>query len=493
MTNSHYCNTSQGTCQDTEPSPNLTINQLPDEVLLEIFDSYRHGINPYDYQWRQKHAWINLAHVCRKWRAVMFASYSRLDLGVSVGPKKPGYIKTILSGPLPIFVDYQSVYADVTGSALWRLRAALHHHPNRVRKIAFEGIKANLDKFFKLTNCTFPVLEDLSIQFRGPYDQKIPDTFLGGPDLSDSHLRHLGLFGVSLPSIFRFLLSATALTDLTLHFDDSPRGPSTDTALLACLKGMSCLRSLQLAFLSSSLLDTPSQPSTPKDIVTLSKLTFFRYIGHDTLFLDALVAGLSAPALRDVDIHQCARIWPPMVVHLPRFINEIEEHYRVVHVIIQTWVFHLSLLVQLGYIRHWMPGVKFGTISIRPPESIMRISSALSTRLATAEELHVTFEGASTDVWENLIPWRRFLQQFPCVKVLRTEGENNYCIARILLQGHEVPDDDVAFLPALEEIELEEIQEDSSSSQCEPELAALDAFISARQQAGCPVEVFFRN
>jgi hypothetical protein len=117
----------------------------------------------------------------------MIASYSRLDLGVSVGPKKSVHIKTILSGPFPIFVDYRGVYGDITGSALWRLRAALHHHSDRVRKIAFEGTKANLDKFFKLTNCAFLMLDDLSLRFRDPYETEISDTFLRGPDLPELH------------------------------------------------------------------------------------------------------------------------------------------------------------------------------------------------------------------------------------------------------------------------------------------------------------------
>ncbi|KAH9994205.1 hypothetical protein BJV77DRAFT_317035 [Russula vinacea] len=80
------------TSHDTEQS---TINHLPDEVLLEIFDFHRQGTHPYHHQWRTSYVWINLAQVCRKWRAVMFASYSRLDLGVTVGPKRPIHIKSI--------------------------------------------------------------------------------------------------------------------------------------------------------------------------------------------------------------------------------------------------------------------------------------------------------------------------------------------------------------------------------------------------------------
>jgi hypothetical protein len=57
----------QGTCQDTERSPNLTsltTNRLPDEVLLEEFDSYRQSIVIFDRPWRREYAWFNLAHVC---------------------------------------------------------------------------------------------------------------------------------------------------------------------------------------------------------------------------------------------------------------------------------------------------------------------------------------------------------------------------------------------------------------------------------------------
>ena len=57
----------------------------------------------------------------------------------------------------------------------------------------------------------------------------------------------------------------------------------------------------------------------------------------------------------------------------------------------------------------------------------MRMSGALSTRLTTVEVLKVTFDKTTmadtTRVKEIL--WRRFYQQFPSVKVLRTEGANN--------------------------------------------------------------------
>jgi hypothetical protein len=103
------------------------------------------------------------------------------------------------------------------------------------------------------------------------------------------------------------------------------------------------------------------------------------------------------------------------------------------------------------------------------------------------EELRVTKIAA-----EDYTLWRRFYQQFPSVKALRTEDTNNYCIARTLLQDHEEPDDGLTFLPALEEIELGKNPSSTHESQYGTELAAFQPFVTARQQAGRPVKVFFR-
>jgi hypothetical protein len=445
---------------------NSTINRLPDDVLLEIFDFYRQGINPY-YLWKKKLVWLILTHVCREWRAVIFASSFRLDLDMTVGPETLDIkIKMILSGSLPILINYKNL-DGITESALWRLRAALKHH-NRVRQIALDGSRGKasawFDEFFKETsNSHFPVLESLLLRPHQQYD------------------------GVSLASVSGILMSATALTDLSLRVDTA-FGPSPETSLLACLQGTTCLRSLDLS-ISHIFFEYPLQPSTPEYIISLSKLTRFRYDGH-CVFLSALVAGLSAPSAQDVDISFADPIRLP-IVHLPRFINEIKEHYRAVHVTFRQWLFHVSLLTQSEYIGHYKLRFNLGRILWHNPESVTLSSGAFSTRLATVEELRVTFD--RTVVWVDYFPWREFLQHFPCVKALRTEGASSSCIASILPQDHEGPGDDLAFLPALEEIELDKKPSVNRESQLEPELAAFQPFVSARQQAGHPVKVFFRQ
>ncbi|KAH9996109.1 hypothetical protein BJV77DRAFT_960841 [Russula vinacea] len=378
-----------GTCEDTGLSSNSTIHHLPSEVLLEVFDSYRRGIHPhsYDYKWREQFGWFNLAHVCRKWRAVMFASAYRLDLSIFVGPKKPGHIERILLGPFLILLDYKRMFEDITLCALWRMHSALEYH-DRVREISFGGTSDWFDEFFGATNCPFPELESLVLVWirRGNGD---------------------------------------------------PRYISWGTRLIGSASS------------TTYPLDSPSHPPTPKDIIPLPKLTRFSYVGP-SIFLDALVAGLSAPSLRGVNIKFVDAIWPP-IVHLPAFLE-------------------LDLCLSLQ-------------TNLNPSATAIRVSNWACQCGGTP----VTFD---TTADEDDIPWRKFYHQFPSVKMLRTEGAKSiYCIARTLHQNHEEPDN-LTFFPALEEIDLG--KKPFYNSRRRPQLAAFEPFVSARQQAGRPVKVFFR-
>jgi hypothetical protein len=123
----------------------------------------------------------------------MFASSSRLDLGISVRLQKLGDIKTVLSDPLPIFIKFRITHTKTTGGDNMRMRAALKQYRARVREIFFVGESAGFDKYFKkfsqVTGCNFPVLESLSMDFRYRDTPKLINTFIGGPDLSNLLLR----------------------------------------------------------------------------------------------------------------------------------------------------------------------------------------------------------------------------------------------------------------------------------------------------------------
>ena len=63
----------------------MSINMLPDDVLLEVFDFYVDqtlgGDGDEDINEKKEiEAWQPLVHVCRRWRSVVFGSPRRLNL-----------------------------------------------------------------------------------------------------------------------------------------------------------------------------------------------------------------------------------------------------------------------------------------------------------------------------------------------------------------------------------------------------------------------------
>jgi hypothetical protein len=80
-----------------------TIAMFPDDVWLDIFDSCL--INKYDYQpWK----WVELVHVCRRWRQIIFASPRRLHLQLGCTRKmRTPFRKHLDFWPaFPIFINY---------------------------------------------------------------------------------------------------------------------------------------------------------------------------------------------------------------------------------------------------------------------------------------------------------------------------------------------------------------------------------------------------
>jgi F-box-like len=68
----------------------VTIESLPDEVLLEVFDFFL--LIPIDEEEEGDlgpQGWLKLVHVCRRWRCVVFDAPLRLDLKVYCTPNTP--------------------------------------------------------------------------------------------------------------------------------------------------------------------------------------------------------------------------------------------------------------------------------------------------------------------------------------------------------------------------------------------------------------------
>ena len=148
------------------------------------------------------------------------------------------------------------------------------------------------------------------------------------------------------------------------------------------------------------------------------------------------------------------------------------------------------MLTHSEYVSQCQPRFNLGPFWKNYADSMIQINDTLFTRLSTIEELRVTFDKTDVSDW-YFLPWRRFLLQLPSVKALRTEGQNNYRVGRALFQDLERPEDFLALFPALEEIELGKDELRTQESQRRDQLAIFEPFVSARQQAGRRVKVFF--
>jgi F-box-like len=105
----------------------MTIDVLPDVVLLEMFDYYANQVREEDSPDVTVESWRRLVHVCRNWRSVVSGSPRRLNLRLLCAPETP-VRKTLAVWPyLPIFIQ-QRQYGLPGGGDSDNIVAALEHN-----------------------------------------------------------------------------------------------------------------------------------------------------------------------------------------------------------------------------------------------------------------------------------------------------------------------------------------------------------------------------
>ncbi|KAI0288907.1 hypothetical protein BC826DRAFT_651102 [Russula brevipes] len=283
----------------------LTIDILPDEVLLEIFDIYM------DYD--NVHRWPTLVHVCRRWRSVVFASTRRLNLRLRCTYKTP-VGKTLDVWPaLPIVIeDNRGRLSRVKGAS--NIIAALGH-PDRVCRIHLNTIPNSVFKRFAAAmKDPFPALTDLWLNA----DSKmvvLPDLFLGG---SAPRLKSLWLFGISFPAIPNLLLSSSDLVQLCLsHIPHA--GYISPEAMATGLSALTRLTMLKIRFVSPR--SRPDQPSPPPSTRTvLPALKNFEFEGVSE-YLENLISHIDAPLLSYLNI----QFFNQLIFNTPRLCSFIRH------------------------------------------------------------------------------------------------------------------------------------------------------------------------
>jgi F-box-like len=465
----------------------ITIDVLPDDVLLTIFDFYVVRYQDLDLDEvtfsgedtkKRIDSWQSLVHVCRQWRGLVFASPRRLDLQLYHDSTRSTRRTLDVWPALPLLIknDLFGTSADTMDNLIAELE-----HSDRIRQITLYLDAWQIEKFWTAMQVPFPELDSLYLSYGGvSFTPVLPDSFLGG---SAPHLRFLALTWISFPGLPKLLLSATHLVHLWLvnlpHSGYiSPEAMATYLSMLTSLEEFQ----LELASLRSSP-DLEHRPSPPPTRSILPALMTFRYKGVNE-YLEELVARIDTPRLSQLSAV---------------FFNDIDfETPELIRFVSRSSTFKASNKAKVSF------GCQFALVKLQPQgsnvqyfevgilcrerdwqlSSLARICTTSLSLLSTTENLFI-YEPLNSQLdWKDDVEnfeWLGFLHPFTAVKDLYISKQVAPRIAPALQEM--TGGGTIEMLSTLQNLYLEGFQ----SSEFVEE--GIERFISARQLTNRPVAI----
>ena len=461
---------------------------LPDDVLLEIFDIYvDEDSNAYvEYPLSEERLvkeWITLAHVCRRWRSVVFQSPRRLNLQVLCTHKTPAADIVDIWPPLPLFIYY--TYQKYT-SGVDNIIAALEHN-DRVSQIKLMHLPSSQFEYvmnLEAMQKPFPELTRLALGGFEADGPKLPDSFLGG---TAPRLRLLDLWGISFPGLPKLLLSATHLVYLHLYYI-SHSGYIPPETMVASLSALTSLEVFTLHFLyrrPRPVLESRRPPPPPVTRSILPSLTRLEFKGVSE-YLEEILARIDSPRLNGLSI----TFFNQIIFDTPQlfqFVSQIptlealekgyiEFYSKAVFVGFTTqtstsdW-YELSMRIQCTTPEWQLSSLEQVCISSLPPVS-------------TLEDLYIVEDSYPRLLWQDDIENMQYLEllhSFAAVKNLYLSKEFVPRVAAALqeLVGGRTTE----VLPALGNMFFEEFQPSV------PLHEGIEKFVASRRLTGHPVAV----
>ena len=465
----------------------VSIDVLPDDVLLDIFDfcvdHYPSRLFIDAKKMKEIQAWQTLVHVCRRWRIVVFGSPLGLNLAL-VCTDKTARDTLDVWPPLPLAVWSEALYGTDSDFPTERVDniIAVLERSDRVFQISLTNIpNSSLETILAVAQKPFPELMHLLLSSHE--EPVIPESFLGG---SAPRLRSLWLDGILFLGLPKLLLSATHLVDLFL-LNIPHSGYISPEVMVTTLSTLTSLRILCLAFRSPQYLpDQEGRRQPPLNRSLLPVLTAFMFKGVSE-YLECLVVRIDTPQLNRLQI---------------TFFDQI--------------IFDTPQLMQFVIRTPWLKGFKEarvtfgdGTASVnlssvssptlpfeglnlkiscreldRQVSSLEQVCTSSFPPLPILEHLYIHKVPNSQPDWQDNVentPWLELLHLFPAVKNLYLCEEFAPRVVRALQELVGVSATEV--LPNLQNIFLEELQESG------PVREGIQKFIGARQVTSHPIAV----
>ncbi len=448
----------------------ISIDVLPDDVLLAIFDFY---VVPDKDSCGQIEVWQSLVHVCRRWRNVVFGSPRRLNLRLVCVPGQRTMEALDIWPALLLDIRDVSLKTSDEDNII-----ALLERNDRVCSIDLEYLRSSpCEKVWAAMQVPFPEMTYLSLRSRAETLPVIPDSFLGG---SAPRLKTVWLDGIPFPELPKLLSSAIHLSQLRLR-EIPHSGYFSPEVMVICLSTLTRLESLYLEFESPrSHPDREIRSLPPPKRFVLPALMYFRFRGVSE-YLEDIVTCIDTPKLKnfymtffnqvDFDNPQLAQFITRTPIFKAPDEARVQFHDGTVSVVLPSWT--------SGY------GKTLIEISSREPDqqlpSIAQICTSSLPPLSTVKNLYIEHHYSQlvweTDAVEN-IQWLELFLPFTGVKNLYLSEESALGIIRALreLVGSRTTE----VLPALQKIFVARHRLSRS---------IIRQFVAARELSGHPIAV----
>jgi len=465
----------------------MTIDILPDDVLVEIFDFYIIVDDRGSYA--PLNTWHALVHVCRRWRYLVFASPRRLNLRLVYHGHRP--ISEVLDTwpvlPITLISRLESSELPKSDQRRDNLVAALEsEHYNRISEIHIsETTSSHWERLAAAMKKPFPNLTylDVSLYFSRFSVLVLPDSFLGG---SAPRLRTLKLTGVRFPSMQKPLSSANGLVKLTL-LNIPDYGYISFDAMATALKVMTRLESLHLDFRSALSFPEPTNQHLPPPMrFVLPALTELIFRGVYP-YLEDLLARIDAPLLYRLRI---TFFKDPNfdVPELRRLVGHTEDFKAFDYAVVSVFNYSIMLDLKTEAVDH----LRWLAIEIACKEldlqvsSLAQLCSSSFSLISTLEELKIVeSDYLSSSHWKcdtDDTRWVELLDSFTAVKNLYLTDE----VARRVCGALRDPSRErvTEVLPSLRNVFV-----NGSRSSFEHIEEAMRPFVAARQLSGHPLAI----
>ena len=405
-----------------------TISKLSDEVLLEIFNFCRKNHNPLLLVW----PWHVLAHVCQRWREIVFASPHRLNLRIFCRNGSPVRENLCIWPAFPIVIKYR--YSDFEFRTRWPWRSqtrndedniiAALEHPDRVCSVELNGTGSQLEQVSTVMQVPFPVLTHLRLIHHLRDFQNaavLPPKFLGG---SAPCLQEITFVGIPFPSLPTLLLSASDLVKLRLE-NIPPTSYIAPDVMAACLVSSPRLEWFIIGFQFAN--PRPHRLyAPPLSRAILPSLTSFVFKGTSE-YLEELVSRIEGPQLSRIFTDYLNQLVDFQVAQFSKFIDRSVcpefTIFKHAHVVFSCdWVYFTTSR-HASHLRRDEDRDSAGAcVSCQGIDwqvsHMAQLLSQFSLTLSNIVHLRLWFQGMVGLEGMNDVEWLNFLLKFSAVQTL---------------------------------------------------------------------------